>query len=90
MKLKATIDLWNNGEVTVRNHEYLSPKELDIVETREIEWETKESVRVADYLVPSPTGYLEHGGKWYYERECPIGQQPEGAVLVPNSERNQE
>jgi hypothetical protein len=51
------------------------------IECRKIEWETKEPVRVADYLVP-----LEFIGV-YIKQTHPIGQQPEGAVMVPGSER---
>ena len=38
VKVKAKIDLWNSGEVTVRKYDVVPYKKLDIVETREIEW----------------------------------------------------
>jgi len=49
------------------------------------DWElVPEPVRVADYLVPNLVG------DFYAKQTHPIGQQPDGAVLVPNSERDQE
>jgi hypothetical protein len=52
------------------------------------DWElVPEPIRVADYLVPVP--FLKDAGI-YAKDTHPIGQQPEGAVLVPGSEREQE
>lgn len=48
------------------------------------DWElVPELVRVADYLVPNLVG------DYYHKETYPIGQQPEGAVMVPNSEREE-
>jgi hypothetical protein len=63
-----------------------------IVKTEIVEWETKEPVRVADYLVEADW-CCECASKKcipYKEKTYPIGQQPEGSVMVPGSERNQE
>jgi hypothetical protein len=46
-----------------------------------------EPVRVADYFVLKP--YCFHGHPPLYPKEThPIGQQPEGSVMVPNTERD--
>lgn len=56
------------------------------IECRKIEWNA--TIRVAEYLVPfAPNVY---NNKIYDKRTHPIGQQPEGSVMVPNSEREQE
>lgn len=63
------------------------------IECRKIEWESKEPTRVADYLVETPYKRtdIEHYPPTYWERYTyPIGSQPEGSILVPNSERTQE
>jgi hypothetical protein len=50
--------------------------------------EYKEPVRVADYLVPYGPKLCDN--RQVYDKQThPIGQQPEGAVLVPGSERNE-
>ena len=47
------------------------------------DWElVPEPVRVADYLVPDASH-----PEVYIRRTHPIGQQPDGSVLVPGSER---
>lgn len=52
------------------------------------DWElVPEPVRVADYLVPEITGFARRR-TIYHKDTHPIGQQPEGAVMVPGSERN--
>jgi hypothetical protein len=48
------------------------------------DWElVPEPIRIADYLVPNLVG------DYYLKQTHPIGQQPEGAVIVPNTERDQ-
>ena len=91
MKHKAVLALQKDGKVfpceSVAEWQFWKSHK-DTVEMREIEWEKKEPVRVADYLLPSPFS-LGVGGKclrWNLETH-PIGQQPEGSVMVPNSER---
>lgn len=65
-----------------------------------------EPVQVADYFILAPPEAFSSGKyhpvwKWrssqsakvcdiYYRDTYPIGKQPDGAVLVPGSERNQE
>lgn len=50
------------------------------------DWEiVPEPSRVADYLVK--VGYGNGIAVWY-QYTHPIGQQPEGSVMVPGSERN--
>jgi hypothetical protein len=55
------------------------------------DWElVPEPVRVADYLVPTVSQlYIHDSGIYptYYRTKFPIGQQPEGAVMVPGSEK---
>lgn len=54
------------------------------IEMNANDWElVPELVRVADYLVPNLVG------DYYHKETYPIGQQPEGAVMVPNSEREE-
>jgi hypothetical protein len=48
-----------------------------------------EPLRVADYLVQGGTADSAPAPVWF-KATHPIGQQPEGAVMVPGSERNQE
>lgn len=57
------------------------------------DWEiVPEPSRVADYLVeiadPTPLYHLPF--THWLKQTHPIGQQPEGSVMVPNSERDQE
>lgn len=71
------------------------------IECRKIEWESKEPTRVADYLVPhsstkcrpyvvtlfgNPDGDPIRD-ELFFKQTHPVGQQPEGAILVPGSER---
>lgn len=56
------------------------------------DWEiVPESVRVADYLVPITMidGWIINKGSHYERQTHPIGQQPEGSVLVPGTERDE-
>jgi len=57
------------------------------------DWELEsEPVRVADYLVPTVSQlYVYETGTYptYFRNTLPIGQQPEGSVMVPGSEREQ-
>lgn len=60
------------------------------IECRKIEWESKEPTRVADYFVWTAISYNGQpvsNEKLYIKKTYPIGQQPEGAFLVPGSER---
>ena len=61
------------------------------------DWEiVPEPVRVADYFCPlpekitAPDGQIIKLDKVYGLATLPIGQQPEGSVMVPGSEREQE
>lgn len=54
------------------------------------DWEVVlEPTRVADYLVPIIVieGWFVKNGRRYERQTHPVGQQPEGAVMVPGSER---
>jgi hypothetical protein len=90
MKHKAILALQKDGKVFVCESVVecqFWKMHKDTMEMREIEWETKEPARVADYLVPVP--FLKDAG--IYAKDIhPIGQQPEGSVMVPGSERDQE
>lgn len=55
------------------------------IECRKIEWESKDPTRVADYFVP-----YRRRSDVYLKQTHPIGQQPEGSVMVPDSGRDQE
>jgi len=91
MKHSVKVVLCNDGAILV-------PKEArygtyfgfvpNADEYRLIEWETKEPIRVADYLVQGGTADGAPASVWF-KATHPIGQQPEGAVLVPGSERDQ-
>jgi hypothetical protein len=60
------------------------------IEINADDWElVPEPVRVADYLVRSAV-LLYGQDVLYIKKTCPIGQQPEGSVMVPGSEREQE
>ena len=59
------------------------------IECRKIEWESNEPVRVADYLVPEIVGFARRR-TIYHKQTHPVGQQPEGSVMVSGSERSQE
>ena len=60
-------------------------------EYRLIEWETKEPVRVADYLVLTRYRFdaPPNDKAVWFKQTHPIGQQPEGSVMVPGSERSE-
>jgi hypothetical protein len=91
MKHKAILALQKDGKVfvceTVVECQFWKLHK-DTVGMREIEWETKEPVRVADYLVPF--GRHIYDNKIYDKQTHPTGQQPEGSVMVPGSEKDQE
>lgn len=70
-----------------------------IVKIEIVEWETlPEPARVADYFVPAChivansmadnfELFLGSINNWYFCTTYPIGQQPKGSVIIPNSER---
>ena len=58
------------------------------VDGRRIEWETKDPTRVADYLVEiTHTTLFSLQYPHWLKQTHPIGQQPEGSVMVPGSEK---
>lgn len=91
----AKYELWINLYPSLRHNVYASREHADKfadsgrIECRKIEWESKEPVRVADYLVED-TFFIVNKTFVWLKQTHPIGQQPDGSVLVPNSERNQE
>jgi hypothetical protein len=96
MKYKAVLALQKDGKVfaceSVAEYQFWKLHK-DTVEMREIEWETIEPVITAAYLVRQSKRFYNDKGQevldnvWFRERH-PIGQQPEGSVMVPGSERN--
>jgi hypothetical protein len=71
------------------NDKYLEMSAEDLLAD---DWElAPEPIRVADYLVPTVSQlYVYDTGIYptYFRNTYPIGQQPEGSVLVPGSERD--
>lgn len=73
---------WNVYGKSARDKE----RKYDLVEYLGKE-RPKEPISVADYLVKVGFG---NGIAVWYQYTHPIGSQPEGSVLVPGSEREQE
>ena len=88
---KARRACWEKGLLVLEDDLYVLDGEtlLNPIDNEDIlgdDWEiVPEPRRVADYLVPIP-----HSDMIYAKQTHPIGQQPEGSVMVPGSEREQE
>jgi hypothetical protein len=60
--------------------------DLDVDDLLADDWElVPELIRVADYLIPLI--HPDNKRDYFVKETHPIGQQPEGAVMVPGSER---
>jgi hypothetical protein len=75
------IKIWPPNDLFSKEH----LTSLNVAAVLSNDWElVPEPVCVAGYLVPVP--FLKDAGI-YAKETYPIGQQPEGSVLVPGSER---
>lgn len=93
VKFKKTVYMWSDGSIRLSGEKgpYAEPHEK-VIASHVLEWEVPEPTRVADYFVPInkvPSAKMLHNNEdfWYCKMEYPIGQQPEGSVMVPGSER---
>lgn len=91
-KYAVWVNLYNTGYASALASKEEADERADYgrIECRKIEWESKEPTRVADYLVeithPTPLYHLPFSH--WLKQTHPIGQQPEGSVMIPGSERD--
>lgn len=77
-------------QLTYEDLSYVCPVQLTSEDILSDDWEiVPEPVKVADYLQPDPFSMSVSGkcSRWV-SKTYPVGQQPEGSVMVPKSERN--